>query len=52
MELFYRDVDEEFYSLLNKATDEDYEAQEEFIEKFDQYRTGGDLNNVQLYAEI
>lgn len=26
--------------------------EDEFIEKFSQYMTGGDLNNVQLYAEI
>jgi hypothetical protein len=46
------DMSNEFSVLHNKATDEDYDAQEEFIEKFDQYRTGGDLNNIQLYAEL
>ncbi len=27
-------------------------AEDEFVETFDKYRTGGDLNNVQLYADI
>ena len=40
---------EEFESdLLN----EDLEESGEFGEKYDQYRTHGDLNNIQLYAEI
>ena len=40
---------EEFESdLLN----EDLEESGEFGEKYDQYRTNGDLNNIQLYAEI
>lgn len=28
------------------------DTEEEFIEKFSQYMTGGDLNIIQLYAEI
>ncbi len=29
-----------------------YEAQEKFGQLFGKYMTGGDLNNVQLYADI
>jgi hypothetical protein len=53
-----KELHEEFRSLLEKSTDtslkddEMYDAQNKFIEKFSQYMTGGDLNNVQLYAEI
>ena len=40
---------EEFESdLLN----EELQESGEFSEKYDQYRTNGDLNNIQLYAEI
>ena len=40
---------EEFESdLLN----EDLEESGEFGEKYDQYRTHGDLNDIQLYVEI
>lgn len=39
---------EEFNKLLDE-TDDEYT---EFEEKFSKYRTGGDVNNVQLYAEI
>ena len=40
---------EEFESdLLN----EDLQESGEFGEKYEQYRTNGDLNNIQLYAEI
>ena len=40
---------EEFESdLLN----EDLEESGEFGEKYDKYRTHGDLNNIQLYVEI
>ncbi len=40
---------EEFESdLLN----EDLQESGEFGEKYDQYRTHGDLNNIQLFAEI
>ncbi len=43
---------DEFRQLHEKACDDDYEAQEEFEAKFGKYRTGGWLNNIQLYAEI
>ena len=40
---------EEFeYDLLN----EELEESGEFGEKYDQYRTHGDLNDIQLYVEI
>jgi hypothetical protein len=38
----------EFHNLLNGGE----KTEEEFIEKFSDYMTGGDLNNKQLYAEI
>lgn len=40
--------DDFFKDEENGATDE----WQYFIEKYSQYMTGGDLNNVQLYAEI
>lgn len=40
---FFRD------SLHDAEKMDDYEA---FEESFSKYRTGGDLNNIQLYAEI
>ena len=40
---------EEFESdLLN----EELQESGEFGEKYEQYKTNGDLNNIQLYAEI
>lgn len=39
----------EFYEMLEKGEADEYEA---FNEKFGDYATGGDLNLVQLYAEI
>jgi hypothetical protein len=36
----------EFHNLLNDGE----RTEDEFIEKFNRYRTGGDLNNIQLYA--
>lgn len=42
-----------FNTLSEKAAIWDnYDAQEEFNVQFSQYATGGDLNNIQLYAEI
>ena len=38
------------FQQLNSSSDP--EAEYEFIDLFDQYRTGGDVNNIQLYAEI
>lgn len=44
---------EDFRQVLAKAQQSDaWDAQHEFENKYGQYRTGGDLNNVQLYAEI
>ena len=46
---------EEFDRLLERSCFEDEgaeEAENEFCGKFDKYRTGGDLNNVQLFAEL
>lgn len=45
------------WDRLNEIMDGDNqldfeEAEAKFIETFDQYRTGGDLNNIQLYASI
>lgn len=43
----------EFRRLSEKFREtEDYDVLDEFIEKFQGFETGGDLNNVQLYAEI
>jgi hypothetical protein len=39
---------EEFDKLLDGGES----TEDEFIEKFSDYMTGGDLNLVQLYAEI
>lgn len=45
-----------FFALDEKMGSENEvefnEAEEEFNKLFSQYITGGDLNNVQLYAEI
>jgi hypothetical protein len=38
----------EFHNLLNGGE----RTEDEFIEKFSKYMTGGDLNNIQLYAEL
>lgn len=47
------EMHDEFSSLSEKAEDsEDYDAQDEFNEKFGKYATGGDLNLIQLYADI
>lgn len=43
----------EFNELIERFMNtDDYDILSEFETKFDKYRTGGDLNNVQLYAEI
>lgn len=39
---------EEFYSLLEGGE----KTEDDFIEKFSDYMTGGDLNLVELFAEI
>ncbi len=38
-----------FCKLLDEGLNDEWE---EFNERFGQYRTGGDLNLIQLYAEI
>lgn len=38
----------EFHNLLNGCE----RTEDEFIGKFSRYMTGGDLNNIQLYAEL
>jgi hypothetical protein len=45
------ELESEFNRMVDCA-DDDYEAQEKFMEKFDQYRTGGDLNSTKLYADL
>lgn len=40
-----------FYELLEKAENGDHEAEQLFIETFDGYMTGGDLNLKQLYIK-
>ena len=50
------ELSEEFYKLLEKVYSDDYphryDDEEKFESKFSGYRTGGDLNNIQLYAEL
>lgn len=43
------ELSETFKILHEKACNEDYEAEDKFCEIFNKYRTGGDLNNIQLY---
>lgn len=42
-----------FQNYMN-SLEEDWtsELENSFTKEFDKYRTGGDLNNIQLYAEI
>ena len=44
-----REMANEFNNDLENGHVNEYEF---FSEKYSQYMTGGDLNNVQLYAEI
>lgn len=47
------DLKEEFLDRLNVLMEEnDPDLEQGFDEKFGKYRTGGDLNLVQLYAEV
>lgn len=47
------EMKEEFNRLSELAeVSENYDEQDEFNEKFGGYATGGDLNNIQLYADI
>lgn len=42
-----------FYSLLDTfSLTEDYGMLNKFEDEFGKYRTGGDLNNIELYAKI
>jgi len=43
------EMKDEFNSDLDGYNDDNYE---EWEDKYSQYMTGGDLNNIQLYAEI
>lgn len=43
------EMKDEFISDLEGLGDDNYE---EWEDKYSQYMTGGDLNNVQLYADI
>lgn len=45
------ELESEFNKLVD-CDEDDYDLQNEFMERFDQYRTGGDLNNTQLYADL
>jgi hypothetical protein len=45
------ELESEFNKLVDCA-DDDYDLQKEFMERFSQYMTGGDLNNTQLYADL
>ena len=45
----------DFIILLDKVYESgfyDDDAEAEFEEKFGKYRTGGNVNNIQLYADI
>lgn len=47
------EMQKEFNRLSELAqVSENYDEQDEFNEKFGQYATGGELNIIQLYAEI
>lgn len=43
------ELKDEFFKDEENGVEDEYEA---FIEKYSQYKTGGDLNLIQLYAEI
>lgn len=46
-------IPESFLEAFGKEDeDEDFIDTGKFDEKYGKYRTGGDLNNIQLYAEI
>ena len=46
------DLHNEFLRISEELEKTNYEDCSEFDEKFGQYLTGGDLNNVQLYAKL
>ena len=41
----------EFHSLLDMSRNNEEGAEEMFIDTFEIYRTGGDINNIQLYIK-
>jgi len=43
------DIEDEF---INDLADEEMVDSGQFDNKYGQYRTGGDLNNIQLYADL
>lgn len=45
-----KEKETKFYQMISETTDDD--DYEEFEKEFEEYRTGGDLNTIQLYAEI
>jgi len=51
--VFPSEMQEEFNRLSELAeVSDNYDEQDEFNEKFGKYATGGELNLVQLYADI
>lgn len=46
------ELDDKFNELLERSEYEWDIIEEEFCDLFNKYRTGGDLNLIQLYAEI
>ena len=44
--------DELWDAFYEDLEDEEMGVSGEFDDKYGKYRTGGDLNNIQLYAEI
>lgn len=44
-----KELEDEFIKMEEEGEEDEWEA---FNEKFSEYRTGGDLNNIQLYADI
>lgn len=53
--VFPAEMNDEWNKMNNELYDSDFEDEDliqKFEEKFSKYRTGGDLNNKQLYAEL
>lgn len=46
------EMQEKFNELSDEELNDNYDKQDEFNTLFGKYRTGGDLNLIQLYAEI
>lgn len=50
-----KDMADDFSAMLSKLIEteySDYDLLDLFEEKFNKYRTGGDLNLIQLYVEV